>query len=95
MDLMEIEDGIARECDRVATESIMAAKKYGDFTSTHEAFGVLAEEVAELLLAIHENKITRVEREARQVAAVALRLAEICGRPGALRSEQFKRRSGF
>lgn len=54
--------------------------RYGKFASTHEAYGVLAEEMAELLDSIRENQLDSVKDEAIQVAAVAARLAkEISG----------------
>ena len=65
--------------------------KYGQFTSTHEAYGVLAEEVAELLDEIRANNRDGVINEAIDVAAVATRLAiaaAYCAIP-------FHRRSGF
>lgn len=55
-----------------------ATHRYGSFASTHEAYGVLAEEVAELLTAIRANALESVRMEAIQVAAVALRLAYHC-----------------
>lgn len=55
-----------------------AEQRYGPFASTAEAYGVLAEEVAELLEAIRSNKLGSVEMEALQVAAVAARLAAQC-----------------
>jgi NTP pyrophosphatase (non-canonical NTP hydrolase) len=57
-------------------ELAKADRKYGDFHSTHEGFGVLAEEVAELLEAIHRGHRRDIETEAIQVAAVALRIAK-------------------
>lgn len=60
----------------VIDESESSAAKYGDFVSAHEAYGVLAEEVAELLDAMRSNKRFSVQREAIQVAAVAMRLAQ-------------------
>jgi NTP pyrophosphatase (non-canonical NTP hydrolase) len=59
----------------VATEIGYADAKYGPFTSTHEGYGVLAEEVGELLKAIQSNNLTDVQRESCQVAAVAQRIA--------------------
>ena len=52
-----------------------AEDKWGPFRSPHEAYGVLAEEVAELLDAIHANDIDKARAEALQVAAVAYRFA--------------------
>ena len=65
--LHEIEDEAARADD-----------KFGPFTSTHEALGVLAEEMAELVEAIRSNKSEGVRREAIQVSAVSARLAFFC-----------------
>jgi NTP pyrophosphatase (non-canonical NTP hydrolase) len=55
-----------------------AEERYGPFASTHEGYGVLAEECAELLDAIRCNDLAGVERESIQVAAVAIRLAMEC-----------------
>ena len=71
-----IEDRTA--ADEILDEAAAAHRRYGSFTSSHEAYGVLAEEVAELLDAIRANKIESIRQEAIQVAAVALRLAECC-----------------
>jgi NTP pyrophosphatase (non-canonical NTP hydrolase) len=60
----------------VAREAVTAEVKYGSFTSAHEGYGVLAEEVAELLAAIRSNKLFSIQEEAIQVAAVALRIAQ-------------------
>ncbi len=62
--------------DRVAAEMQSASDRYGDFTSTHEGYGVLAEEVDELLEAIRSNDRSRIEDEAVQVSAVAARIAQ-------------------
>jgi hypothetical protein len=64
----------SRAVAEVVSEADAAANIYGPFTSTHEAYGVLAEEVAELLLAIQSNDRHLIARESRQVSAVALRL---------------------
>ena len=60
--------------ERLRGEIEVADEKYGPFTSAHEGYGVLAEEVDELLQAIRKNELLRIEHEALQVAAVALRL---------------------
>ena len=73
----------------VLHEAERAQERFGNFTSTHEGFGVLAEEIAELLNAIRSNIRTDVEREAIQVAAVAIRIADGCS------DEAFARRSKF
>ena len=56
-------------------EVIRADDRYGPFRSAHEGFGVLAEEVAELLGAIRSNDGARITAEAVQVSAVAARIA--------------------
>lgn len=63
---------------RINAEVSRAQTKYGPFTSTHEALGVLIEEVDELKEAIHANSMKSIEIEAIQVSAVARRLAECC-----------------
>ena len=71
-----------------------AESRYGEFRSTHEAFGVLSEEVNELLEAIRSNVLNDIDEEAMQVAAVAFRLVKACrmrGKSGAA----FACRSGF
>lgn len=64
--------------DTVKAREQAARTKYGCYTSTHEAYGVLAEEVAELLDAIRSNRPDAVRREAIDVAACALKLAVDC-----------------
>ena len=66
-----------------------AETKYGPFTSTHEGYGVLCEEVEELLQAIRNNNPEAVFAEAIQVAAVAQRIAECVTLPAS------RRRSGM
>ena len=76
--------------DKVAAKAMAEAKStcltYGDFSSMHEAYGVLAEEVAELFEAVRlrsdgtEIRGTKIAAEAIQIAAVALRIAEQAGR---------------
>ena len=78
----------------IIEEAESAATKYGDFTSTHEAMGVLVEEFDELRAAIHANKLASISREACQVAAVALRLHDLCERAMAGEADGFKARSG-
>jgi NTP pyrophosphatase (non-canonical NTP hydrolase) len=65
----------------VEAEIKSADERYGPFRSTHEGFGVLAEEVAELLDAIRRNDGKAIEKEAIQVSAVALRIAWSLGVP--------------
>jgi len=64
---------------------------YGDLSSSHEALGVAMEEFQELIEAIHKNDIRNVRREASDLAAICLRLAEACALP----SDAFAKRSGF
>ena len=66
-----------------------AQKKYGDFTSTHEALGVAYEEWNELREAVHQNAIESVREESIDLAAVFIRLAVQCRA-----TNNFKERSG-
>ena len=70
-----------RHRNPLSREMLEAESRYGPFTSTHEGYGVLAEEVAELLDAIRANDAGAVDREALQVAAVALRIRECLSVP--------------
>ena len=65
-------DGVT---DAIHNEVAKADARYGSFTSTHEGYGVLAEEVAELLEAIRRNDPGAIQSEAIQVSAVAARIA--------------------
>jgi hypothetical protein len=70
----------------VLREAKDADERYGDFASMHEAYGVLAEEVAELFEAVRlpqkwgearpPSRTSLIRDEAIQVSAVALRIAE-------------------
>jgi NTP pyrophosphatase (non-canonical NTP hydrolase) len=60
----------------IAREERDAHQKYGPFASAHEGYGVLVEEVAELLDAIRNNHQESAQWEACQVSAVAWRLAK-------------------
>lgn len=58
-----------------------ADSDYGAFSSMHEAYGVLAEEMAEFLDAVrmrqsNPERLHHCAREAIDIAAVALRIAE-------------------
>ena len=55
--------------------------RYGDYTSTHEALGVISEEWDELRAAIHANDIPAVRAEALDIAAACYRLAMACDEP--------------
>ncbi|GAF89525.1 unnamed protein product [marine sediment metagenome] len=74
--------------NRIDNEIRKADDRYGAFTSTHEGFGVLAEEVTELLYAIRDNDLLAVERESIQVAAVATRIAYSMHNPSTTQRSQ-------
>lgn len=57
-----------------------AQERYGDFQSTHEAYGVACEEFHELLDALRLNSLVRMKHECIDLAAVLVRLAEHCDR---------------
>ncbi len=64
----------------IVEEAWRSYQQYGDFASSHEAYGVLAEEVAELFDAVRLNGFdptrgAEIRKESIQVAAVAFRLA--------------------
>ena len=71
----------ARILEMIQREMADARRKYGHFTSAHEGYGVLAEEVAELLEAIRANDLSQAQSESCQVAAVAQRIALSLGTP--------------
>ncbi len=50
-----------------------ATELYGPLKSSHEAYGVLLEEVDEMWDEIKKNDITKAREEALQVAAMAVR----------------------
>jgi len=79
---------------RVLAEVETAEARYGGFNSTHEALGVIIEEFDELRAAIHANALASISHESCQVAAVALRLHDICERAMAGTADGFKARSG-
>ncbi len=61
----------------VRTEMMRGVAKYGPYNSLHEAYAVILEELDELWNEIknHKPDFDRVESEAIQVAATAMRLA--------------------
>lgn len=72
---------LTQTSEHVLAESLRAQEKYDDFASMHEAYGVLAEEVAELFTEVctkarDRTRQLRIREEAIQIAAVALRIAE-------------------
>ena len=62
--------------DEVDAEIFAARRKFHNFHSLHEGYGVLAEEVAELFGAVRANNIEAACLEAIQVAAMAIRFVE-------------------
>lgn len=62
----------------VVDEMVRADARYGDYASTHEALGVLAEEWDELRAEVRANNLVAVAQEAVQLASCALRLAKVC-----------------
>lgn len=62
----------------VLAEVTKATTRYGAFNSTHEAYGVLAEEVDELWDDIKANRTQHAAVEAVQVAAMAVRFIVDC-----------------
>lgn len=67
-----IENKIDHGLSLIQDEAKVKALKRGLFASAHEGFGVIAEEVAELLEAIRSNDIKRIRAEAVQVSAAGL-----------------------
>jgi NTP pyrophosphatase (non-canonical NTP hydrolase) len=69
-------DDVAAQVSKRATD---AAAKYGAFTSAHEAYGVIIEEVAELFDEVrrkgHLRSRLALEQECIDIAAAALRYA--------------------
>ena len=78
----------------IVAEADRAQARYGPFTSTHEALGVLVEEVDELKQAIRANKMGSVSMEAKQVAAVSARLYQHALRALDGEADGFMDRSG-
>ena len=60
----------------VKHEALAAAEVYGPPASAAESYGVLIREVTELGEAQHQRDMGAIYREAIQVSAVALRMAE-------------------
>jgi hypothetical protein len=75
--------GFGQEREVSITDSLRfridaANRRYGPFSSTHEALGVASEEWDELRAAIHANNIVAIRSEALDLAAVLIRLADAC-----------------
>lgn len=73
LDMYE-KDREAKVLDDVHKELYTSTQKYGAFRTTHEAYGVLKEEVDEMWDACKRNDLPAMEAEAIQVAAMAIRL---------------------
>lgn len=65
----------------LGTRMDRAATSYGPIASTHEALGVILEELDELLAAIRANDMLHIRDEALDLAAIAIRLAETASDP--------------
>lgn len=57
----------------ITQELHSSTAKYGQFNSTHEAYGVIKEEVDEMWDECKKNDLKAMRAEAVQVAAMALR----------------------
>ncbi len=57
----------------VVAELHSSTQRYGQFNSTHEAYGVIKEEVDEMWDECKKNDLIAMRDEAIQVAAMALR----------------------
>lgn len=71
--------------DQVEWELIEAERKYSDFASAHEGYAVILEEIEELWDEVRKKKdsrsVGRMEKEAVQIAAMAIRFVKnICRR---------------
>lgn len=64
--------------EEIAEELDSATLKFHDFHSFHEGYGVIHEEMAELLDAIRDNDSDQIRAEALQVAAMCVRLVRDC-----------------
>ena len=93
--MLAVRERVESTAVEIIKEAMRAHDRFGDFKSTHEAYGVLAEEVAELLDAIRANKSMSIAEEARQVSAVSLRLAELCEREFTGNANEFGQRSNL
>ena len=68
-------DPSASLLESLIREADAAEVNWGPFRSTHEAYGVLKEELDEMFDAIRADDIDHARAEAIQVAAVAYRFA--------------------
>jgi NTP pyrophosphatase (non-canonical NTP hydrolase) len=73
----------------IENECLLADKRFGPPTSTHEAIGVALEEWHELIDAVRANDLPLVRDECIDLIAILVRLAEACSVEGG----EFERRS--
>ena len=64
---------IAEVLDDVKSELVKATKKFGHFSSPHEGYAILLEEVDELWTEVKQGTPQHMREEAIQVAAMAIR----------------------
>lgn len=67
--------GVADQWWRTAVrpELVKATQRYGSFSSAHEGYAVILEELDEMWDEIKKNNTTRSKEECIQVAAMAIR----------------------
>lgn len=77
------DDDIGRTLEAVGTATRAVSKAFAPYNSAHEAYGVLAEEVAELFDEVRKKSHLRsrlaLRNEAIDVAVVAVRIAALYG----------------
>ena len=69
---------IHRAFELVSEELAEATAKFGAFNSTHEGYAVILEELDELWDLVKINNRKPMEKEAKQVAAMAIRFLIDC-----------------
>lgn len=92
-----IEDEVMSD---VMKQAVTVEQRFSSYSSTHEALGVITEEMWELTQAIRTNYAEDVRREAIDIAVACLRLASQCRishESGLMEEigEEFADRSGF
>ncbi len=89
-----IESKIDLGLSLVEDEAKTKALRLGLFTSAHEGYGIIAEELMELLDAIKSNDIERIKSEAVQVAAAGTILVATYVLGGGFQAEEVKEQKG-
>ena len=69
----ELIDGFKDIAEGVEIEFLQATLLFGSFHNSHEGYAVLKEEVDELWDDVKDNNLKGALREAKQVAAMAIR----------------------